>query len=263
MTKSVFITGAATGIGRATALLFAQRGYRVGGYDIDEAGLRLLAADITAVGGTPVVGRLDVTDTDEMARRLAEFVEETGGRLDVLINNAGLLHAGRFEDIALPVHHRAIDVNVKGVVNGLHAAFPYLKDTRDAVVVNLSSASAIYGQVELANYSATKFYVRAITEALNLEWAQHGIRVIDMWPLYVNTAMTEGVKTGTTQSLGIRLTAQDIARDIVAAVEATWPRRLVKQVHFPVGGQAKALALGSRFSPAWLTRLINKRLAGS
>ncbi|MGE2736153.1 SDR family oxidoreductase [Mycolicibacterium vaccae] len=263
MTKSVFITGAATGIGRATALLFAQRGYVVGGYDIDEDGLQVLAADITAVGGTPVVGHLNVTDAQEMAERLAEFVEAAGGRLDVMINNAGLLDAGRFEEIPLEVHEREIDVNVKGVVHGLYAAFPYLRQTPGSVVVNLASASAIYGQAELANYSATKFFVRAITEALDLEWGRYGIRVIDMWPLYVNTAMTKGVKTGTTQSLGIRLTAQDIAEDIVAAVEARWPRRLVSQVHYPVGIQAKALALGARFSPAWLTRLINKRLAGS
>lgn len=263
MTKSVFITGAATGIGRATALLFAQRGYVVGGYDIDEDGLAVLAADVSAVGGTPIVGHLNVTDADEVARRLAEFTEAAGGRLDVLINNAGLLNAGRFEEIPLEVHQREIEVNVKGVVHGLHAAFPYLKKTPDSVVVNLASASAIYGQAELANYSATKFYVRAITEALNLEWGRYGIRVIDMWPLYVNTAMTKDVSTGTTQSLGIRLTAQDIAEDIVAAVDASWPRRLVSQVHFPVGIQAKALALGARFSPAWLTRLVNKGLAGS
>lgn len=263
MTKSVFITGAATGIGRATALLFAQRGYVVGGYDIDEDGLQVLAADVTAVGGTPIVGHLNVTDADEVAQRLAEFTEAAGGRLDVLINNAGLLNAGRFEEIPLEVHQREIDVNVKGVVHGLHAAFPYLKKTPDSVVVNLASASAIYGQAELANYSATKFFVRAITEALNLEWGRYGIRVIDMWPLYVNTAMTKDVSTGTTQSLGIRLTAQDIAEDIVAAVDASLPRRLVAQVHFPVGIQAKALALGARFSPAWLTRLVNKGLAGS
>ncbi|PRC41694.1 short-chain dehydrogenase [Mycobacterium sp. ITM-2017-0098] len=262
MTKSVFITGAATGIGRATALLFATRGYLVGGYDVDEAGLRVLLGDIVAVGGRGVVGHLDVTDAAEVAQRLGEFHKAAGGRLDVLVNNAGLLNAGRFEDIPLEVHHREIEVNVKGVVNGLHAAFPFLKSTPGAVVVNLGSASAIYGQAELANYSATKFFVRAITEALNLEWADHGIRVIDMWPLYVNTAMTRDVKTGTTDSLGIRLTAQDIAVDIVAAVDPALPRKVLQQVHFPVGAQAKALAAGARFSPAWLTRWVNKRLAG-
>ncbi len=155
----------------------------------------------------------------------------------------------------------SVYVNVKGVVNGLHVAFPFLRRTPGSTVINLASASAIYGQAELANYSATKFYVRAVTEALNIEWAGHDIRVIDMWPLYVNTAMTKGVSTGTTQSLGIRLTAQDIADDIVAAVDAPWTRRTLRQVHFPVGAQAKTLALASRFSPGWLTRLVNKQLA--
>jgi hypothetical protein len=84
-----------------------------------------------------------------------------------------------------------------------------------------------------------------------------------MWPLYVQTAMTENVKTGTTESLGIRLTAQDIADAIVAATEPSKLRRAIHQVHFPVGSQTKMLAAGSRFSPGWLTRLVNKRLAGS
>ena len=261
MRKSVFITGAATGIGRATALLFARHGYLVGGYDIDEPGLQLLGGDITAVGGVGVVGHLDVSDAHEVSARLSEFVSTAGGRLDVLINNAGLLNGGHFEDIPVAAHHRTIDVNIKGVLNGLHGAFKFLRTTPGAVVVNLGSASAIYGQAALANYSATKFYVRAITEALNLEWSDHDIRVIDMWPLFVHTAMVRGLRTGTTDSLGIRLSPQDIAEDILAAVEPTWSRRAVQQVHYPVGTQAKVLALGARFSPAWLSRLVNKRLA--
>ncbi len=133
----------------------------------------------------------------------------------------------------------------------------------NSVVVNLASASAIYGQAELANYSATKFFVRGITEALDIEWNRYGIRVIAMWPLYVQTAMTDHIKTGTTESLGIRLTAQDVADAIVKATEPSWLRRAIHQVHFPVGSQTKVMAAGSRFSPAWLTRLVNKRLAHS
>jgi NADP-dependent 3-hydroxy acid dehydrogenase YdfG len=261
--KSVFITGGAAGIGRATALSFARNGYVVGAYDIDEVGLKTLAEEIGDLGAMAVTGHLDVTDADETSQRVAEFFESAGNRLDVMINNAGILIAGRFEEIPVRTHHREIDINTKGVVNGLHAAFPHLKATPGSVVVNLASASAIYGQAELANYSATKFFVRAITEALDLEWSRYGIRVIAMWPLYVQTAMTSGVRTGTTDSLGIRLTAQDIADDIVAAVDPSWQRRLIHQVHFPVGRQAKTMAMGARFSPAWLTRLVNKRLSHS
>jgi NADP-dependent 3-hydroxy acid dehydrogenase YdfG len=261
--KAVFITGAAAGIGRATALTIARRGFTVGGYDIDEVGLKTLADDIDQIGGTAITGHLDVTDTDEMAQRVGEFAKAAGDRLDVMINNAGILLAGRFEDLDARAHLKEIDINAKGVVNGLHAAFPYLRETPNSVVVNLASASAIYGQAELANYSATKFFVRGITEALDIEWNRYGIRVIAMWPLYVQTAMTDHIKTGTTESLGIHLTAQDVADAIMKAVEPSWLRRAMHQVHFPVGSQTKFMAAGSRFSPAWLTRLINKRLAHS
>jgi NAD(P)-dependent dehydrogenase (short-subunit alcohol dehydrogenase family) len=261
--KAVFITGAAAGIGRATALTYARRGFTVGGYDIDEVGLKTLADDIDPLGGRVITGHLDVTDTDEMAQRVGEFAKAAGDRLDVMVNNAGILLAGRFEDLDARAHLKEIDINTKGVVNGLHAAFPYLRATPNSVVVNLASASAIYGQAEIANYSATKFFVRGITEALDIEWNRYGIRVIAMWPLYVQTAMTDHIKTGTTESLGIRLTAQDVADAIMKAVEPSRLRRAIHQVHFPVGSQTKFMAAGSRFSPAWLTRLINKRLAHS
>ncbi len=260
-TRAVFITGAAAGIGRATALTFARNGYLVGGFDVDEVGLKSLADEIDALDAKAVTGHLDVTDPDETAQRVSEFAEAAGDRLDVMINNAGIMKTGPFEEIAVSAHLKEIDINTKGVVNGLHAAFPYLKDTPNSVVVNLASASAIYGQPELANYSATKFFVRGITEALDIEWGRYGIRVIAVWPLYVKTAMTQSIKTGTTESLGIRLTAQDVADAILAAVEPSYLRRMIHQVHFSVGAQTKVSAVGARFTPAWLLRLVNKRLA--
>ncbi len=260
--KSVFITGAAAGIGRATALHFAAKGYLVGAYDVDEAGLQSLADETDRLGGRVVTGHLDVTNPSEMAERVTEFTQETRGRLDVMINNAGILLTGRFQDVEVAAQLKEIDVNTKGVVNGMHAAFPYLQATAGATVVNLASASAIYGQAELATYSATKFFVRGITEALDIEWSRYGIRVIAIWPLYVQTAMTDGISTGTTKSLGIQLTAQNVADAIYAALTPSRLSRAVHQVHFPVGTQTKVMTTSSRFLPAWLNRLLNKRLAG-
>src|SRR5215211_3140304 len=121
--RAVFITGAATGIGRATALTFARNGDLVGGYDIDDVGLKTLADEIDQLGGNAIVGHLDVTDSDEMSQRVSEFAKAAGDRLDVMINNAGILLAGRFEDLDVSAHLKEIDINAKGVVNGLHAAF--------------------------------------------------------------------------------------------------------------------------------------------
>ncbi len=262
---TVMITGAAAGIGRATALTFARQGYVVGGYDVDEAGLASLAEEVEAIGGRAHTGHLDVTDAEAFAARTAELVAATG-RLDVLVNNAGVLVGGWFSEIDVARHRREVDINVGGVLNGCHAGYEHLRATAaahgGATVVNLASASAIYGQPELANYSATKFYVRGLTEALDLEWGPHGIRVVALWPLFVQTGMVTGLSTGTTTKLGIRLGAQDVADAVWAAVRPSRPREAIHQVHFPVGLQTKALALGSRFSPAWLTRVVNARLAG-
>ncbi|MBF6213463.1 SDR family oxidoreductase [Nocardia puris] len=256
---TVFITGAAAGIGRATALVFAGHGYHVGAYDIDEVGLSRLAADIAAAGGTAQTGVLDVTNNTQWEQRLAEFHGETG-RLDVLINNAGILRSGRFEALDIAAHQAIVDVNIGGVIAGSYYAFPYLRDTKGAQVVNLCSASAIYGQPELASYGASKSAVKSLTEALDLEWARHDIRVIAVWPLFVATAMVEGVDTGTTRSLGVRLTAEDVAHGIW---EATSKRPRLPKVHYEIGAQAKVLATAAKVAPGWAVRTVNKFFSGS
>lgn len=256
---TVFITGAAAGIGRATALYFAGRDYLVGAYDIDELGLSRLAAEITGAGGQVHTGVLDVTNTTHWSERLAEFHAETG-RLDILVNNAGILRAGRFESIDLAAHQAIIDVNFTGVLTGTHLAFAYLRDTPGAQVVNLCSASAIYGQAELASYGATKSAVKSLTEALDLEWRRHDIRVIAIWPLFVDTAMVAGVDTGSTRSLGVRLIADDVAAGIWQATRK--PSRLPK-VHYEIGAQAKLLAVAAKYAPNWAVRTVNKLVTGS
>ena len=254
--RSVFITGAAAGIGRATALTFARHGYRVGAYDIDVDGLTALRAEIVALGGEVAIGELDVTDADQWSARLREFTSDTG-RLDVLVNNAGVLTTGAFVDVPLRAHRQMVDINVYGALAGLHTAFPYLRDTTGAQVVNMCSASALYGQPELATYSATKFALRALTEALELEWRPHGIRVLAMWPLFVKTAMTQGVETGSTKSLGVNLEPADVA---AAVYSATHRRGRLAKVHYPVGRQTAVLAALSQVSPNWVQRLLTKML---
>ena len=252
---TVFISGAAAGIGRATAVLFAQRGYRVGAYDVDLAGLACLRDEISIRGGDIAIGQLDVSSAEDWTQQLEAFTGPSR-RLDVLVNNAGVLSHGKFEEIGLQTQRRIVDVNVFGTMAGLHTAFPYLRDTRGAQVVNLCSASAIYGQPELATYSASKFAVRGLTEALELEWRRYGIRVIAMWPLFVQTPMVDGVQTNATRRLGVHLSAEDVAKSIYAATHST-PSRLPK-VHYPVGRQTKVLASLAQMSPNWASRLLSK-----
>ncbi len=258
----MLVTGAAAGIGRATVERLLAAGCRVGAYDVDTAGLATLADDQAdaVADGRLVTGRLDVTDATAWGERLAEFTAPVGGVLDVLVNNAGILSSGRFEEIPLARQRLMVDINVGGVLNGCHAAHPYLVAAPNPQVVNLCSASAIYGQAELATYSATKFAVRGLTEALDLEWADQGIRLTALWPLFVDTGMVVGMDTGTTRSLGVRLTAVDVADAVLEAIDAP-RRRLGRGLHRGVGRQARAMLSASSLTPAWALRAVNARYA--
>lgn len=231
---SIFITGAASGIGRETALLFAQRGWRVGAVDIDEAGLARLAGDI----GTDrcLTGRLDVRDSGAWRERIDAFGAWTEGRMDALFNCAGIMRMGPFDQVPLAEHVRTVEVNVIGVLNGIHTAFPLLKATRGSHVVSMGSASGIYGVPDLATYSASKFFVRGLTEGLNIELARHGITVTDLMPLYVDTPMvqTQEYRAGSLETFGARLTPRQIAEIVWKAVHG-------KKVHWVPGALLKTL----------------------
>lgn len=256
---SIFITGAAAGIGRAVAERFALAGWFVGWYDLDGMAVAALAQQWCADHG--ISGRLDVAQAHDWSAALAAFAQASGGRLDVLFNNAGVSVTMPFEQGDLARHHLVVDVNLKGVINGCHAAHALLKGTPGSRVINMCSASALHGQPELASYSATKAAVRSLTEALDIEWRRQGIRVVDVLPLFVNTAMVRDdvSRMKTVQRLGVRLGPDDVARVVWALAQGD-PRRL--PVHTHVGLQTKAFALLSKLSPAWMNRWVTARLAG-
>jgi NAD(P)-dependent dehydrogenase (short-subunit alcohol dehydrogenase family) len=216
--KTVFITGAAAGIGLLTARRFAAEGYFVGLYDINLQGVEaLLASDEFehACGGF-----CDVGQRVSIVEALDNFAEQTGGRLDVLVNNAGVLSAGDFADLDHRLHDRMIDINVKGFTHLAQLAHPYLKQTPGAVMVNLCSASSIHGIPLLAVYSSTKFYVNGLTEALNIEWAEDDIRVVSVKPPFVKTAMVDGMPEQLMRFLTVDMVPEEVADAIWQAVES-------------------------------------------
>jgi len=254
---AIFVTGAASGIGRACAELFARRGWFVGLYDVDEVGAAAAAA---ALGeGNAIAGVLDVSDPNAWERALAEFWQLSGRRLDVLLNNAGILSTGPFEAVTLARHGAMLAVNVGGTINGCHAAFPYLSLTPGARVINMASATAIYGQPDLVTYSATKFAVRGFTEGLDLEWSRFGIRVCDVWPSFVRTSMAANFEhIASARSLGVRLAPADVAATVWACATT---KKYLHRTHWTVGLQAGILALATRIAPAAISRQVVRRLA--
>ncbi|UDY24553.1 SDR family oxidoreductase [Nocardioides sp. Kera G14] len=266
-TRAVLVSGSANGIGAATVRRFAAAGWFVGIYDIDAAGAERLADELNAERpGSAVAGRLDVTSIEQWEVIVAEFVAAAGGRLDLLVNNAGILRGGRFADLPIAAHHATIAINVDGVINGCYAAHPHLAATPGSGVINLCSASAIYGQAELAAYSASKFAVRGLTEALELEWRKEGIRVQGVWPLFVDTAMTEGLHIGSTDTLGVNLTPADVADQILAMAQP--PRGLLgrlrpPKVHTAVGAPARIFQTLADLGPSFVVREVNRRITHS
>ncbi len=258
--KAVFITGAGAGIGRATAQCFAAAGWFVGLYDRDHAAVQGLAQELNnqATGHEKAMaGQLDVTNPEQWQHALDAFFSHTG-RLDVLVNNAGILYSGRFEDIALQQHLNLLNINLNGVINGCYTALPYLQQTPKSRVINLSSASAIYGQPNLSSYSASKCAVRGLTEALDNEWRSYGIRVVDVMPLFVQTGMVKDMQNGAIGKLGVHLSADDVAQ---AIVKLSNRRARFMPVHTPIGLPSQVLYSLSSLTPDRINHWINGYLA--
>jgi short-subunit dehydrogenase len=188
---------------------------------------------------------------------MAEAAAGNGGRIEMLLNSAGVGTLADFEATPLEKLHATVEVNVKGVVNCCHAAFPYLKAAKGAKVVNMSSLSSEYGVPSEAVYSASKFFVRGLTEAMNIEWERHGIHVSDVMPNFVKTPMMEGVKGKLVDSVGIHLTADDVVR---AIWKAAGDRR---RIHWVVDKPKTAfLRLVGKLLPSLWRRRIYKGLCG-
>jgi NAD(P)-dependent dehydrogenase (short-subunit alcohol dehydrogenase family) len=189
--KCMFVTGGASGIGRATARLFAERGWFIGAYDIDEAGLASLEQELGAE--RCITRKLDVSDKAEFDRAMEEFSQATGGRLDLLFNNAGIGAGGWFDEVPYEVAMRVLEVNFIGVVNGVYAGTPLLARTPNSLCLSTSSSAALFGMPRTGMYAATKFAVKGLTEALSVELARFGSRAADISPALIDTPLLDSV----------------------------------------------------------------------
>lgn len=247
--KSIFITGGASGLGREVARFFAGKGWFVGIADINDAGAAETAAMLPA--GQNSTHHLDVTDRDQWAKTLADFVVHTGGTVDVLFNNAGIGAGGAIQDMTDADIDRQIAINFTGVVSGIRAVFPYLR--RGSCVLNTSSAAGIYGVGGLSVYSATKFAVRGLTESHDIEWAPLGIKSRSLMPGFIDTNIISAVADGSNMTGKERLEAAGIPVSPVEIIgPAAWAAVHGKKVHTTVNKMAKQLAFAARWFPGRL-----------
>jgi NADP-dependent 3-hydroxy acid dehydrogenase YdfG len=256
--RAIFITGGASGIGLATARRFAAAGWFTGLGDIDA---KALDAALEAIG--PQNGaafRLDVRDRGAWKRDLAAFGKLSDGRLDVLMNNAGVARGGYLEQQEAADVDLQVDVNLKGVINGCRAGFDLLAATPGAVVVNVASAAGVIAPPRMSVYAATKFAVRGLSEALEGEFARVGVGVRCVMPWFIDTPLLDKARLSNNEDLRVSLREQKTAIYPVEMVaDAVWNAVHGKGLHHFVGAQARRLGWLSRLAPTLVRRQLHRQ----
>jgi clavulanate-9-aldehyde reducatase len=222
--KAVAITGASSGIGEATALTLAKAGASVALGARRKDRIDELAARIEDEGGTAVALEVDVSD-EAAARGFVEAAHERFGRLDTLVNNAGVMLLGPVEQADSEDWRTMVNVNLLGLMYCTHAALPIMLGQESGDIVNISSVAGRFARAGNAVYAATKFGVGAFSEGLRNEITERGVRVTLIEPGFVDTEL-QGHNTGEVletleamrEHLRDPLRAQDIANGILYAV---------------------------------------------
>lgn len=220
--KVALITGAGSGMGASHARMLAAEGAKVVLTDVDDQAGTRLAAEIGADRAHFV--HLNVTDYQEWENAVRE-AEEVFGKLDVLVNNAGIFTAGSVEEASLEDWRRTIDIDLNGTFYGMKAALPALKKNGTASIINISSIAGLTGFKNRAAYSAAKWAVQGLTRTSALDLGKYNVRVNSVHPGSVETPLTAGLKRGFGQiPLGRAAQVEEISHLIVylASDESTF-----------------------------------------
>ncbi len=220
--KVVVITGASSGLGEATARLLAAQGASVALGARRTERIQALADELTGSGAKALALTTDVTQCDQV-KRLVDTAVQTYGRIDVMINNAGLMAHSPLERLKIEDWDRMVDVNIKGVLYGIAAALPYMRQQRAGHIINVSSVAGHKVRAGAAVYAATKHAVRALSEGLRQEVKPYNIRTTVISPGAVATELPESVtepdiRANVRKNYEIAIPADSFARAVAFAM---------------------------------------------
>lgn len=247
--RTIAITGAARGIGHATAQALLKRGARVVIGDRDVDTLESAVTGLQRLG--PVAGHpLDVTDRDSFAAFLDKARSEGGGRIDVLINNAGVMPIGPFLQQSEQAIRSAIEVNFYGVLNGCRLVLPEMVKRRSGHIINIASLSGMIPVPGQVVYVGSKFAVVGLSTALADEFAPHGVDVTVLMPPFTNTELISGTKT---TAVNKPVEPEDIAAAVVKTLDKP-------KTHVSVPAALRFVAAAASMLGPRGRRWLNKRL---
>ncbi len=259
--KQVLVTGAASGIGKETALACARRGANLVICDLDEVGLSDVEKTIRELGRDVIASRVDVSDAEQMRA----FAEDVHGQIeapDILVNNAGVAIGGRFQDTSIEDWNWIVGINLMGVVHGCHHFIPKMVERgRGGHVVIVASAAGYSASSNLAAYNATKFAVLGLGEALQDELRGDGIGVTVICPGLIDTPITHNARLlgeiGTDKARGRMIDAYRKRHYTPARVAGNILKAIGRnRVVAPISIEAWVMYYLKRFAP-WLMRRLN------
>lgn len=236
------VTGAASGIGRATAVTFAKRGCALAVADLDEAGLAQTAQLVASTGAKVTQHRVDVSDKQRMEAFAGEVIE-AHGRAHIIVNNAGVTTISGFERHSLEDFEWVMGVNFWGVVYGCKFFLPHLQREGWGSIVNISSLFGIVGMPGQTSYCSSKFAVRGFSESLGVELSNQNIDVLSVHPGGVRTNIVRsarGLDSGEEHARRIKwferigIEPEDAAERIVSAVERRRQRLLITKETYAI-----------------------------
>ena len=260
--KRIFITGGASGLGRAIAFKYAKQGYQVCIGDVNEQrGLATIEA-LSALGCDAFYQTCDITQIKDLEQAKNELIARWGG-VDIVVNNAGVAGtAGGIEDISLEDWHWVLNINLMGVARGCKTFTPLFKQQGSGYFVNIASAAGLINAPQMSSYNASKAGVISLSETLKFELEKFNIGISVVCPAFFKTNLTESMKStidGVTQKIAkimskSTVTADDVANDIYASVnqKSFWVLS-----HKP----EKKLWLLKRYLPSIFEHIMKKQLA--
>ena len=219
--KVSIITGAGSGIGHATAVKFAREGAKVAVCDINETAAHKVAKEINDDGGEAIHFHVDVTDKESIAR-MVDGVMARWGRIDTLVNNAGIVEDAQFKKMTEDQFDRVIDVNLKGVYNCTKAVVDIMLAQSSGCILNASSIVGIYGNFGQTNYAATKFGVIGMVKTWARELGRKGIRANAVCPGFIETPILAKMPAKIVQMMAERVPMGRLGRPDEIAATYAW-----------------------------------------